>query len=204
MTTYFLNAFSKLLLLSIMVLGLSSPSFGQEEDESAPPLGKTYSTEEVLATAERFFGGEYSEGLKAAIEKAIQENGAPNGYYYGQEDQSITEIGYRYGSGRVSHADFGQQAVFWRGPSIGFDLEDPDTKTFALLFNFTDLKGFYKRYASGESGYFFYKGVALSYRKRLNMTIAQIRVGVEVSEGLNPAWIKFGPEKMVLPNVIPD
>lgn len=167
-----------------------------------PPEG--FTKEEIQAAAENFLGDNFTAGLEAALDRVFRDQGAPEAYFIGTEDSGITEIGYRYGQGTLYQKNAGTRAVYWIGPSIGFEHVAPGTRVMTLVFNFHDYKSFYKRFESGESDYFFHAGVAMSYRQRLDMSLAQIRAGVEVTEGLNPAWTKFDESPMVVPNVIPD
>jgi len=115
----------------------------------------------------------------------------------------MAEIGYRFGDGRLFSKNLTPRKVFWRGPSIGFELVGETTKIFTLVYNVRNYKDLQKLIPSGETGYYYFGGVAVSYKSKQDLTLAQIRVGVEVSKGLSPAWIKLSLEKMVVPNVIP-
>lgn len=193
--------FLRILCLGLTIVGFSNLAIAQQQTPGAPV--EVYTLNEVLEAADTFFEGQNREGLERVLAQAFSDMGAPEAYLMGVENEGLTEIGYRYGEGRLFHKGVGQEPVYWKGPSIGFDLAG-HTRIFVLVYNLNDYKSFYKRFHPGERGYFFYNGVALSYRKRLEMTLAQIMVGVEVSEGLNPAWIKYGPDKLVVPNVLPD
>lgn len=183
------------------MVGFSFTASG-ERISTDQPL-ETYSMKEVLEAAEGFFGNAYSEGIRAVIKRAFVEKGAPDAYYFGEEDAGITEIGYRFGDGRLFSKNLTPRKVFWRGPSIGFELVGETTKIFTLVYNVRNYKDLQKLIPSGETGYYYFGGVAVSYKSKQDLTLAQIRVGVEVSEGLSPAWIKLSLEKMVVPNVIP-
>lgn len=206
MFKYFFRIFSKLLILGFFMGGFWL-SASAERISTELPL-EVYAIEEVYEAAEEFFGDEYSEGLRAVIKQAFANKGAPDAYFFGEEDAGITEIGYRFGDGRFFSKNLNSKKVFWRGPSIGFDLVGEATKIFTLVYNVRDYKDLHKLIPSGETGYYFFGGAAVSYKTKPDFTnpdliLAQIRVGVEVSEGLSPAWIKLSPEKMVVPNVIP-
>lgn len=192
---------SATVFISLMVLVWGQPLSLMAQDAPAPEV---YSKEEIQAAAEAFLGAKYTAGLEAAFSRVFKDLGVPEAYFTGTEDGGITEIGYRYGEGTLYQKGAGTRRVYWSQPSIGFENVAPGTQVFTLVFNFHDYKSFYKRFESGESDYFFHAGVAMSYRKRLDMSLAQIRAGVEVNEGLNPAWIKFGESAMVVPNVVRD
>ena len=205
MFNYLPRFFSTLLVVGLFSFGFSVAAHAQKKSTLLPL--ETYSMKEVLEAADEFFGPEYSEGLRAVIKRAFAEKGAPDAYYFGEEDAGITEIGYRYGDGRFFSKNITPKKVFWRGPSIGFDLVGETTKIFTLVYNVRTYKDLHKVLPSGETGYYFFGGAAVSYKTKPDFTnpdliLAQIRVGVEVSEGLNPAWIKLARDKMVVPNAI--
>src|SRR5882757_7881403 len=90
---------------------------------AAPPgdVGpQTYSKDETLAAAQKFFGGT-TEGLAKAIEKAFGDLGQPNAYIVGNEGAGAFIVGLRYGSGTLYFKNGGSMPVYWQGPSIGFD-----------------------------------------------------------------------------------
>lgn len=200
MFNYFFRIFSQLLVMAVFIVGFSFFANAQKKSTQLPL--EVYTLEEVVEAAEAFFGDEYSAGLQAVIKQAFADKGAPDAYYFGEEDAGITEIGFRFGTGRFFSKNLSSKKVYWRGPSIGFDLVGETTKTFTLVYNVRDYRELHKVVPSGETGYYYFGGAAVSYKSKLDLTLAQIRVGVEVSEGLNPAWIKLAPEKMVVPNVI--
>ncbi|MEE8295868.1 MAG: EipA family protein [Sphingomonadales bacterium] len=206
MFIYLSRFFSTLLILGLFSFGFSFSAQAQKKSTLLPL--ETYSLEEVLEAAGEFFGPEYSEALRAVIKRAFADKGAPDAYYFGEEDAGITEIGYRFGDGRFFSKNLTPKKVFWRGPAIGFELVGETTKIFTLVYNVRTYKDLYKVLPSGETGYYFFGGAAVSYKTKPDftnpdLTLAQIRVGVEVAEGLNPAWIKLAGEKMVVPKVIP-
>ncbi len=191
--------FLRALALACLAVPAGNPAVAQEESLSTADV---FSIDGVFKAADAFFEGQDRDGLRRVLEQAYADMGPPEAYFYGTEDEGIIEIGYRYGEGALVHKGVGTERIYWKGPSLAFELAR-NSKVFGLVYNLHDYKSFYKRFAPGESGYFFYKGAALSYRKRLEMTLAQIRVGVEVSEGLSPAWVKFSSDELVVPNVLP-
>ena len=63
---------------------------GQAQAPQPGEVGpETYSKDETLAAAEKFFGGT-TEGLAKAIEKAFSDNGRPNAYIVGSEGAGPT------------------------------------------------------------------------------------------------------------------
>ena len=60
----------------------------------------TYSEDEVVRAAERFFGGA-AEGLADVVHHVFAENGRPVGYIQGSEGAGALGIGLRYGNGHL-------------------------------------------------------------------------------------------------------
>lgn len=202
MVNMFFKVMTKLLLAAAFLAGAMATANAQIRVPGAPI--EYFTKDEIMAAAKQFYGDQNPAGLEAMIDQAFKDLGAPDAYFTGTEDSGITEIGYRYGNGRLYHKGFSSQRIYWRGPSIGFDLMKPDSKVFTLVYNLMDYQSLFKRFMAGETGYYYNKGAALSYRKRLDLSLAQIRLDVELAEGLAPYWVKYADKPMVVPNVIPN
>ncbi|MCH7805730.1 MAG: DUF1134 domain-containing protein [Proteobacteria bacterium] len=158
----------------------------------------TFNEKEIAAAAGNFFG-EVSEGLASVIEKAFADLGRPNAYIAGTEGSAALGVGLRYGSGTLYHKLEGDSKIYWRGPSIGFDLGGDFSKVFILVYNLHDFRSMYKRFPSGEAGYYFVAGVGISYKQRKDIILAPIRTGVGLRAGINIGWVKFSKKKSIVP-----
>jgi len=59
--------------------------------------------------------------------------GLPNGYILGQEAGGAVVAGLRYGEGTLYTKNAGESAVFWQGPSVGFDFGGEGARTMMLV-----------------------------------------------------------------------
>jgi len=187
-------AFIATLLISLF---LSFSALAQENVPSGE-AGGTFNEEEILRAAGGLFG-EISEGLATIIEKVFADQGRPNAYIAGTEGSGAVGVGLRYGSGTLYHKLEGDSKVYWRGPSIGFDLGGDLSKIFILVYNLDDFDAFYKRFPSGEASYYFVAGVGVSYKQRKRIILAPIRTGVGLRAGINIGWVKFSQKKSIIP-----
>jgi len=183
-------------IIAILVM-FSLPLQAQEETSGDEASG-TFNEKEIAKAAGNFFG-EVSEGLASVIEKAFADKGRPNAYIAGTEGSAAIGVGLRYGSGTLYHKLEGDSKIYWRGPSIGFDLGGDYSKVFILVYNLHDFRSMYKRFPSGEAGYYFVAGVGVSYKQRKDVILAPIRTGVGLRAGINAGWVKFSKKKSIVP-----
>jgi hypothetical protein len=155
-----------------------------------PTTGPTYDKGDVLAAAEGVFG-KGAKGLADIIEKILAKQGRPNAYIAGKEASAAFIVGGRYGSGTLSHAVSGEQKIYWRGPSIGFDVGGDATKVFVLVYNLYDTEDAFKAYASGEGRLYFIGGFSATYLRHDNVVMIPIRLGVGWRAGINAGYVKF-------------
>lgn len=184
-------------LFTLFLFLFALPAAAQEEGERDPSQD-AYTEEEILDAAGAFFGG-ISEGLARVVEKVFADLGRPNAYVAGTEGGGAIGVGLRYGSGTLYHKLEGPSTVYWRGPSIGFDVGGDVSKVFILVYNLHDFRSFYKRFPSGEGSFYFVGGVGVSYKQRHDIILAPIRTGVGLRAGINAGWVKFSPKKSIVP-----
>jgi hypothetical protein len=155
-----------------------------------PTTGPTYDKGDVLSAAEGVFG-KGAKGLADIIEKILAKQGRPNAYIAGKEASGAFVIGARYGSGTLSHAVAGNQKIYWRGPSVGFDIGGDATKVFVLVYNLYDTEDAFKAYASGEGRLYFVGGFSATYLRHGNIVMIPVRLGVGWRAGVNAGYVKF-------------
>jgi hypothetical protein len=155
-----------------------------------PTTGPTYEEGDVLGAAEGVFG-KGAKGLAEIIENILSKQGRPNAYITGREGSGAFVFGARYGSGTLNHKVAGQQKIFWRGPSIGFDVGGDATKVFMLVYNLYDTEDAYKLFPGGEGRLYFVGGFSATYLRRGNIVIIPVRTGVGWRVGINAGYVKF-------------
>lgn len=156
-----------------------------------PTTGPTYEEGDVIAAAEGVFG-KGAKGLAEIIEKILAKQGRPNAYIAGKEASGAFIVGARYGSGILSHKVAGQQKIFWRGPSVGFDVGGDATKVFVLVYNLYDTEdAFNKQFIGGEGRLYFVGGFSATYIRRGDIVMIPVRLGVGWRAGINAGYVKF-------------
>ena len=156
-----------------------------------PTTGPTYDKGDVLSAAEGVFG-KGAKGLADIIEKILAKQGRPNAYIAGKEASGAFVIGARYGSGILSQKVAGEQKIYWRGPSVGFDVGGDATKVFVLVYNLYDTEdAFNKQFIGGEGRLYFIGGFSATYIRRGDIVMIPVRLGVGWRAGINAGYVKF-------------
>lgn len=169
---------------------------GQNAPGDVP--AETYSKEETLAAAEKFFGGTTS-GLAKAIEKAFSELGRPVGYIVGTEGSGAFIVGLRYGEGMLNYKGGGSTQVYWQGPSVGWDAGGNASKVFTLVYNLRWTKDLYQRFPGVDGSLYLVAGVGLNYQRANDITLAPIRTGVGLRAGASIGYLSYTREKRINP-----
>ncbi len=158
----------------------------------------TYKRDDVIGAAEGVFG-KGAKGLAGLIENILRDQGEPNAYISGREASGAVVVGLRYGSGTMTHKVEGQRAVYWTGPSVGFDLGGDAAKVFVLVYNLYDGQELYRRYPQVEGHAYYVGGFSATYMRRGNVVIIPIRVGAGLRLGANVGYMKFSEKSRWLP-----
>jgi hypothetical protein len=159
---------------------------------------ETYSKDETLQAAEKFFGGT-TAGLAKTIEKAFADNGRPNAYIIGNEGSGAFIVGLRYGEGTLQYKGGGSMKVYWQGPSAGFDFGGNASKVFTLVYNLRNSDLLFQRFPGVDGSLYVVAGVGLNYVRAHNITLAPIRTGVGLRAGANIGYLSFTREKTINP-----
>ncbi len=158
----------------------------------------TFRKDDLIGAAEGVFG-KGAKDLGTLLEKILKEQGEPNGYIAGREASGAFVVGLRYGSGTLSHKVEGQRAVYWTGPSVGFDVGGDAANVFVLVYNLYDSQDLYKRFAQVEGRAYFVGGLSATYLRRGSVALIPIRLGVGVRLGANIGYMKFSEKSRWLP-----
>ncbi|HNQ03081.1 MAG TPA: DUF1134 domain-containing protein [Thiobacillaceae bacterium] len=177
-----------------MLLVLSWPGPARAADESADAFDEAT----ILKEAKEFFG-EATEGLGMAVEKAFREHGRPNGYIKGEEISGAITVGLSYGKGEIILKNGGKAAVYWQGPSVGFDLGLNASKVFTLVYNLPNLDAIYQRYPGVDGSLYFVAGVGMNYQKRGDTVLAPIRLGVGWRTGASVGYLHYTRSRRYFP-----
>lgn len=180
----------------------SGPANASANGDAPAPQGdvgpQTYSKDETLAAAQKFFGGT-TEGLAKAVEKAFGDLGQPNAYIVGNEGAGAFIVGLRYGSGTLYFKNGGSMPVYWQGPSVGFDFGGNASKVFTLVYNLRWTRDLFQRYPGVDGSLYIVAGVGLNYLRSGDYTVAPIRTGVGLRAGANIGYLTYTREQSYNP-----
>lgn len=168
----------------------AAPAFAQDD---------TYSEDEVIAAAQRAFGGA-AEGLADVIHHVFAEQGRPVGYIEGREGSGAVGVGLRYGDGRLRlRGRSNTTKVYWRGPSIGFDTGGDGARVFTLVYGMTEPRQIFRRFPGVEGSAYFVGGVGVNYQRADGITLAPVRAGVGFRLGANIGYLAYSSRRIYNP-----
>ena len=162
---------------------------GRYADDRAPRRS-TFSEGEILRAGHNFFGS-VSQGLASAVEYVFSRSGRPNGYILGQDAGGALVAGLRYGEGTLYTKDAGEHAVYWQGPTLGYDFGAEGSKTMVLVYNLRDPSEIYNRFGGVQGSAYLVGGVSVQYQRYGDVVLAPIRSGVGLRLGANVGYLKY-------------
>ena len=153
----------------------------------APP---TFTVDEIVDNGHRFFGS-LSRGLAEVVQEAARRWGLPNAYVLGQEASAAFVGGLRYGEGKMHTRNAGDQAIFWQGPSLGFDAGADGDRTMMLVYNLPAVGAIYDRFAGIDGSAYLIGGFGFTALGSQGVIVVPIRTGVGARLGINVSYLKF-------------
>jgi len=169
-----------------------------QRQAQAAPAEDALPREDIFQAAEGVFG-RGAEGLAGIIEDILRDQGQPIAYIAGQEAGGAFILGARWGSGTMRHSIEGDRAVYWTGPSVGFDVGADASKVFILVYNLYDSQQLFRRYPGGEGRAYFVGGFSANYLRRGDVVLIPIRLGVGLRLGVNAGYMRFTERNRWLP-----
>ena len=172
--------------VGVATFGLGLPSVSRAD----PP--QNFSLDEVISSGHHFFGA-VSRGLAEAVQEAARRWGLPNGYVLGQEASAAFVGGLRYGEGKMYTRNAGDEAVFWQGPSLGFDAGADGDRTMMLVYNLPSVEAIFRRFGGVDGSAYFVGGFGFTALTSDGIVVVPIRSGVGARLGVNVSYLKFTP-----------
>lgn len=154
--------------------------------------------DDIFNAAEGLFG-RGARGLAGLLEDILHDQGQPIAYITGQEASGAFMFGVRYGSGVMHHQIEGDRAVYWTGPSIGFDVGGDVNKVFVLVYNLHDSQRLFRRFPHGEGHAYFVGGFSATYLRWGDVVLIPVRLGGGLRLGLNVGYMRFSDHNRWLP-----
>lgn len=145
---------------------------------------ETFSANEVVQAGSDFFGIS-TEVMAKAVQRVFEDLGQPDAYIKGEEGSGAVIVGLRYGSGWLIRKGFDPEKVYWRGPSIGFDVGGNGSKVFTLVYNLKEKQRLLQRFPGVEGSFYFIAGLGVNYLRSGGVTLAPMRTGIGWRAGVN-------------------
>lgn len=158
----------------------------------------TYSMKEILNEAGGVFGG-VSEAIAKVIESAFKAHGEPTGFITGSDRGAAIAVGYRQGEGTLTLKNRGSHKVYWRTPSVGFEVGGSTTKAFILVYKLRDPEKIYQKFPGVEGNAYVFGGAGVTYNQWKDVVLATVRTGVGRRVGGNVGVMTFTRKKTKLP-----
>jgi hypothetical protein len=158
----------------------------------------TYSSDEILSAGKGFFGS-VTTGLAGVITYAFQQAGRPSGYIFGNEGSVAFIAGLRYGKGRLHTKLGGSRTVYWQGPSIGTDAGAEGARTMVLVYNLKEPIDIFAHFGGVDGSAYVVGGVGITFLTDGDLVLAPIRSGIGLRLGANIGYLKFTPERSIIP-----
>ena len=166
-------------------LGLIGPARADDQ-----PADDKFSENEIVDAASDFFGIT-TEACAKAVQRIFKDLGQPDAYVKGEEGSGAVVVGLRYGSGWLIRKNHDPKKVYWRGPSVGFDVGGNASKVFTLVYNLRREDRLWQRFPGVEGSYYFVAGIGVMYMRSGGVTLAPMRTGVGLREGVNAQYEEF-------------
>ncbi len=165
----------------------TAPATAEEDDA-------TYTEGEITHAAADFFGFTTETAAKA-VQRAFKDLGQPDAYIKGDEGSGAFVVGARYGSGWLIRKNHDPKKVYWKGPSIGFDIGGNASKCFTLVYNLKNERRLYQRFPGVEGTIYFVAGIGMIYMRSGGVTLAPMRTGVGWRAGVNAQYQVYSEKR---------
>lgn len=149
---------------------------------------------EVTQATANFFGTT-TEAAAKIVQHVFKDQGRPDAYIKGDEGSGAIILGGRYGSGWLIRKEREPQRVYWRGPSIGFDIGGNASKSFTLVYNLKHNENVYQRFPGVEGSFYYVAGLSVQYLRWDGITLAPIRTGVGLRTGVNAQYQVYSEKR---------
>jgi len=174
------------------------PAPSDRPDYPAASAAETYSRSELMNNVSDFLGVSV-ESAAAAIERIFKDQGQPTAYIAGEEGSVAFIGGLRYGKGLLYMKNRKPMVVYWRGPSVGFDVGGNASRNFTLCYNLQYPEMIFRRFPGVEGSAYLIGGLGVNYQRAEGVTLAPIRAGVGLRFGANVGYLAYGRKRSFFP-----
>ena len=169
------------------------PAFAQE-NPAPPPSHDSHFTEDAKYTANEItqagsdFFGITTEAMAKGVQHVFGDLGEPDAYIKGDEGSGAFVVGLKYGAGYLVRKMREPKQVYWKGPSVGFDVGGNASKCFTLVYNLREDRRLFQRFPAVEGSIYFVAGLGINYQRSGGVTLAPMRTGVGLRAGVNAQY----------------
>ena len=89
--------------------------------------------------------------------------------------------------------------VYWKGPSVGFDVGGNASKCFTLVYNLREDRRLFQRFPGVEGSIYFVAGLGINYQRSGGVTLAPMRTGVGLRAGVNAQYQVYSDQPRLVP-----
>jgi hypothetical protein len=180
-------------LLSVLPAhAADDPRSGPEARERSSDL--RYTANEITEAGANFFGIT-TEAMAKGVQKIFSDLGDPDAYIKGDEGSGAFVVGFRYGSGWLIRKSREPSQVYWRGPTVGFDIGGNASKCFTLVYNLREDRRLFQRFPGVEGSFYVVAGLGINYLRSGGVTLAPMRTGVGLRAGVNAHYQVFSDRR---------
>ena len=160
------------------------PASAADAPSSSDNKDLRYTANEITDAGANFFGIT-TEAMAKAVQHIFGDLGEPDAYIKGDEGGGAFVVGLKYGSGWLVRKTREPKQVYWRGPSVGFDVGGDLSKCFTLVYNLREDRRLFQRFPGVEGSIYFVAGLGVNYQRSGGVTLAPIRTGIGFRAGAN-------------------
>jgi hypothetical protein len=174
------------------LLLLSVPALAADDGGSNGNVGQDlkYTANDITKAGADFFGIT-TEAMAKGVQHVFHDLGQPDAYIKGDEGSAAFIFGVRYGSGWLIRKNRAPVRVYWRGPSVGFDVGGDASKCFTLVYNLRNDDALFQRFPGVEGSFYFVAGLGINYQRGDGVTLAPMRTGVGLRAGVNAHYLIY-------------
>src|SRR6516225_4534103 len=129
----------------------SAPQSASQSKDSQKDI--KYTANEITQAGADFFGIT-TEAMAKAVQHVFGDLGEPDAYIKGDEGSGAFVVGLRYGSGWLIRKTREPKQVYWKGPSVGFDVGADASKCFTLVYNLKEDRRLFQRFPGVEGSFY--------------------------------------------------
>jgi hypothetical protein len=180
------------ILSAIVLLGFAALPAAAEP--TSGEKGDSFTENEIVQAGADFFGIT-TEAMAKGVQKVFSDLGMPDAYIKGDEGSGAFVVGLRYGSGWLIRKGYEPEEVFWKGPSVGFDIGGNGSKTFTLIYNLKEERRLFQRFPGVEGSFYFIAGLGVNYLRSGGVTLAPMRTGLGWRAGVNAHYQVYSDKR---------